>query len=34
MPFGIAITSHVVITLFLSFSLILGLFLLGLVEQH
>lgn len=34
MPFGIAITSHVVITLFLSFSLIFTLFLLGLVEQH
>lgn len=34
MPFGIAITSHVVITLFLSFSLIFSLFLLGFVHQH
>jgi F-type H+-transporting ATPase subunit a len=33
MPFGIAITSHVVLTLFLSFTLILTLFLLGFVEQ-
>lgn len=34
MPFGIAITSHVVITLFLSFSLILSLFLLGFVTHN
>ena len=34
MPFGIAITSHVVITLFLSFTLIFSLFLLGLAYQH
>lgn len=33
MPFGIAITSHIVITLFLSFSLIFSLFLLGLEQQ-
>ena len=34
MPFGIAITSHVVITLFLSFSLIFTSFILGLLHQH
>jgi F-type H+-transporting ATPase subunit a len=30
MPFGVAITSHIIITLFLSFTLILSLFVLGL----
>lgn len=34
MPFGIAITSYVVITLFLSFSLIFALFLTGLIHQE
>lgn len=34
LPFGIAVTSHVVITLFLSFSLIFTLFLWGLVHQR
>jgi ATP synthase subunit 6 len=33
MPFGIAITSHVVLTLFLSFSLIFSLFLLGFIHH-